>query len=392
LMNAPEQLIKSDGFRPLDALRMFSVPFRIGMFTRFYREVDKRIGDPRLRQVLYQYATYSGASPYLAPGTLAVISYCEMHFGGWYPRGGMYTIAKALEQLAVDVGVEIQTSCVVERIVVDRDMGTRGKSNPRVSGVEVSGRVIEADAVVCNADVVWAYKNLLPETDRPHYTDRKLKSIEPGGSGMCLMLGVDQTYPQLAHHTKFMPRDYTSDLKAMFETRTIPSDPCIYVCASTRTDPMQAPAGCENLFVLCSAPPIDGTIDWAVQGPVYEAQIVQTLETRWGLKDLGKRIVVSRRITPDDLASLYNANAGTIYGISSNGIKAAFMRPPNRDKTIGGLYFAGGATHPGGGLPLVALSGKIASDLCCEDLGLKRTAEQPVRVQQFSFTSDGRSK
>jgi phytoene desaturase len=184
---------------------------------------------------------------------------------------------------------------------------------------------------------------------------------------MVLLLGVEGTYPQLAHHTKFMPADYASDLRAMFETHTVPSDPCIYVCAATRTDPTQAPDGCENLFVLASAPALDGKIDWNVEGPRYRDQLVATLERR-GLTDLSKRIVVERRITPADLKSLYNANAGTIYGLGSNSRRAAFLRPPNRDRDVRGLYFCGGATHPGGGLPLVALSGKIVSELVMEDL------------------------
>ncbi|MGN6627995.1 MAG: phytoene desaturase family protein, partial [Tepidisphaeraceae bacterium] len=154
----------------------------------------------------------------------------------------------------------------------------------------------------------------------------------------------------------------------MFETRTVPEDPCIYVCASTRTDPTQAPADCENLFVLCSAPPLDGRIDWAAEGPRYRDRIVQTLEQRFGLTDLSRRIVVERMITPADLAARVNAHAGSIYGISSNGIRQAFLRPPNRDRDVRGLFFAGGATHPGGGLPLVALSGKIAAELASEYL------------------------
>ena len=109
-------------------------------------------------------------------------------------------------------------------------------------------------------------------------------------------------------------------------------------------------------------------IDWQTEGPRYRDQLVRTLEEKWGLNSLSKRIVVERMITPLDLKSLYNANAGTIYGIGSNSRRSAFLRPPNRDRDIAHLYFAGGATHPGGGLPLVALSGKIVSELVCEDL------------------------
>ena len=126
---------------------------------------------------------------------------------------------------------------------------------------------------------------------------RALDRLEPGGSGMVLLLGVDGIYPQLAHHTKFMPADYTSDLTAMFETHTVPSDPCIYVCATTRSDSTQAPDGCENLFVLASAPAIDGSLDWSTRGGSYRDQLIHALETRWGLTDLAKRIVVERQIT-----------------------------------------------------------------------------------------------
>ncbi|HMO24820.1 MAG TPA: hypothetical protein PKB10_00990, partial [Tepidisphaeraceae bacterium] len=215
-------------------------------------------------------------------------------------------------------------------------------------------------------DVVYAYRHLIAPAHRPHFDDRKLNRLEPGGSGMVLLLGIEGAYPQLAHHTKFIPHDYRSDLPALFETGTIPPDPCLYVCATTRTDPSQAPAGCENLFVLTSAPPLTSNIDWNIEGPRYEARVLERLEAR-GLTDLRQRIVVKHRLTPADLQSRYNANAGSIYGISSNSLKTAFLRPPNRDKHIRNLYFAGGAPHPGGGLPLVTLSGKIASELLLED-------------------------
>lgn len=370
LFHAPEQVLRGtagndEGFSPLRSLKMLTVPFRIGMFGNFARLIDRHIASQKLREVLYQYATYSGASPFKAPATLAVIPHAETHFGGWYINGGMYRLAEQLLKLATGLGVEVQTNCTVSKILIER-FGKRA----RARGVQLSdGTQIESDVVVANSDVVYTYRRLIPPEHRPRYTDPTLDKLEPGGSGMVLLLGVDGTYTQLAHHNKFMPGDYTSDLRAMFDTHTVPDDPCIYVCASTRTDPTQAPDGCENLFVLASAPALDGRIDWSVEGLRYRDQLVRTLEQRWGLTDLARRIVVERRITPSDLQSLFNANAGTIYGIGSNSRRAAFLRPPNRDRHVRGLYFAGGATHPGGGLPLVALSGKIVTELVLEDFG-----------------------
>lgn len=363
LFRAPEQFL-AEARSPLDGLRTALVPFRIGMFQKYRVLIDRHVRHPRLREVLYQYATYSGASPFKAPATLVVIPFVEQHFGGWYIEGGMYRLAEALESIARELGVDVRTGCPVERILVEMD-----DRRPRVRGVRlVGGEELAGESLVCNADVIWSYRHLVEPRFRPHFPDRTLNRIEPGGSGMVLLLGVEGTYPQLAHHTKFMPDDYRSDLRAMFDTRTLPADPCIYVCATTRSDPSQAPDGCENLFVLCSAPPLNANIDWTTAGQRYRDQVVRTLESRFGLTDLSKRIVVERVITPSDLATLYNANLGSIYGISSNGLRSAFLRPPNRDRHIRGLFFAGGATHPGGGLPLVALSGKIAAELALSSL------------------------
>jgi phytoene desaturase len=166
-----------------------------------------------------------------------------------------------------------------------------------------------------------------------------------------------------------LPDDYRAELDAMFVHDKIPADPCLYVCAATRSDPTLAPEGCEALFILVSAPSLQrATIDWNIEGPRYRDRIVQSLEKRWGLTDLSRRIVVEKSMSPADLKVRYNANAGSIYGIASNSLRTAFMRPPNRDAKIKRLYFAGGATHPGGGLPLVALSGKIAASMAAEDL------------------------
>lgn len=385
LYHAPEQLFRGQKINPLTALKigikMLSIPFRIGMFGNFARLVDKHLAHPKLREILYQYATYSGASPFRAPATLAVIPHAESHFGGWYPMGGMYRLAEELAALAQRVGVEIRTECAVDQILVEPRLRFRGldsssrteknqSAKPQAVGVRLSdGTEIRADAVVANSDVVYTYRRLIDPAFRKKYRDATLDRIEPGGSGMVLLLGVEGTYPQLAHHNKLMPRDYRSDLVAMFEKHCVPDDPCIYVCASTRTDETQAPEGCENLFVLASAPALDGRIDWAVEGPRYRQQLVRSLQDRWGLDELEKRIVAERWFTPLDLERSYNANAGSIYGIGSNSRRTAFLRPPNRDREIRSLYFAGGATHPGGGLPLVALSGKIVSELVREDLG-----------------------
>ncbi len=364
LTQSPEQIMARK-LSPRQGLAMLTVPLRIGMFGTYAKLVDRHVRHPKLRAVLYQYATYSGASPWKAPATLAVIPFAETHFGGWYVKGGMYRLAEELQRLAVENGATIRTDAPVATINVEHG---------RTTGVTLaSGETLDADAVICNGDVISSLRSLVAPADRPRWPDARLDALDPGGSGMVLLLAVRDGLPTLTHHTKCMPLDYLApggDLKSMFETQTVPLEPCVYVCCTSRTDPTQAPPGCENLFVLVSAPPLAGrgaSIDWDVEGPAYRDRVIRLLETKFGLTDLSQRIVAEDRWTPRDLRDRYCANAGSIYGVGSNSRMQAFLRPPNRDKSIANLYYAGGATHPGGGLPLVALSGKIASELATGD-------------------------
>ncbi|MGH7177911.1 MAG: phytoene desaturase family protein, partial [Tepidisphaeraceae bacterium] len=213
LFHAPQQLLKGGGFSARAGFGMLTVPFRIGMFQRYSSVIDRHVREPRLREVLYQYATYAGASPARAPATLAVIPHAELHFGGWHITGGMYRLAEALENLARTLGAQIVTRCAVKEILIE-DSAVKGV-------LDAAGTIRDADAVVCNSDTIYSYRELIDRSQRPHFSDRKLSKLEPGGSGIVLLLGIEGGYPQLAHHNKFMPRDYRSDLRAMFQTKTI---------------------------------------------------------------------------------------------------------------------------------------------------------------------------
>lgn len=185
LTRSPEQALRGDGaFSPFNALKMLSIPLRIGMFRKFSSVINRHIRSPRLREVLYQYATYSGASPFLAPATLAVIPYVELGIGGWYVQGGMYQIACAIESLARDLGVAIHTNTPVGKILVDpaHRRGVIGVAR----GVQLlDGTQDRADAVIVNADVVYAYRDLIDPRYRKKFADDQLKSSNPAGRVWC---------------------------------------------------------------------------------------------------------------------------------------------------------------------------------------------------------------
>lgn len=339
------------GLRLRDLPKITSPRTMHGAVARFF-------SDPRLRQVFDRYATYNGSSPYRAPAAFCLIPFVEFATGAWYPRGGMYRITEALVALAEEVGVVLHRETPVARII---DEGGR------VTGVRLAcEETIPADAVLSNVDVLTTYERLLDDAS-PGVARASvaLRAREPSYSAFVLLLGTCRTFPQLPHHSIFFSADYAAEFRDVVGRRLPPSDPTVYVCRATATDASVAPSGCDNLFVMVNVPYLDGRTDWSRMGGAYREHIMDVLRRR-GVS-LSGTIAVEDAWTPSRLEAAYGAQRGAIYGFASNSPRAAFLRPPNRSNAVRGLYFAGGGTHPGGGIPLALLSGRIAADLVCEE-------------------------
>jgi phytoene desaturase len=320
---------------------------------RTLRQLGARyLHDPRLRTFLDRYATYTGSDPRRAPATLAVVPYLEQHYGGWYLRGGLRTLADALAARVDERGGTIRLGADVVRI--DTAAG-------RVSGVTLAdGGRLPADVVVANADARYVYRDLLPQ---PRLL-RRVRRVAPSLSAFVMLLGVRGRTPHLAHHNVLFPAAYDPEFDAIFGEHAAPvAEPTIYVSAAD--DPAVRPDGHEAWFVLVNAPRHGrgpGAVDWNAPGLAesYAEQVLAILARR-GLP-VSDRMLFRQVITPADLARATRAPGGAIYGASSNGPRAAFLRPANRSP-VPGLYLVGGSAHPGGGLPLVALSAQIVAGL-----------------------------
>ncbi len=337
---------------PLDMLR-------ITPWLSMDAAIRKRIQSPHLRQLLGRFATYVGASPFLAPATLSVIAHVELTGGVWYPVGGVHRIAEAMAALARGLGVEIRVGCPVEQILV---------RNGRAVGVRLAGGdELAARAVIANVDVTTTYEHLLPPDPIIVRRRQQLARLAPSCSGFVLLLGVEGVHPQLAHHNIFFSDDYRAEFDDIFRRRLPANDPTIYVAITAVSDPEHAPAGCENWFVLVNAPAVEKTFDWAARGKEIRDGVIATLARHFAL-DISQRIRHETMLTPLDIARQTGAWRGALYGISSNQALNAFRRPHNRCPSVAGLYFAGGATHPGGGVPLATLSGKVAAAMLVNDL------------------------
>ncbi|MGY1778813.1 phytoene desaturase family protein [Geodermatophilus sp. SYSU D01036] len=317
--------------------------------------------DPRLRVLLDRYATYSGSDPRRAPAVLATVPYVEQAFGSWYVRGGLHRLAEAVAERAREHGADVRTGTPVRRVL--RDGG-------RVAGVELAeGGEVTADVVVSGADATALYAGLLPPDRRTRAVRRGLTRATPSLSGFVLLLALRGRTPGLAHHTVAFPADYDAEFDAVFGTgrhRGLPCpvpDPTVYVSAPD--DPATRPDDdSESWFVLVNAPRHDPEcgVDWDTPGLAdrYATRVLEVMAAR-GL-DVRSRLRWCVTRTPADLARETGSVGGSIYGTSSNGARAAFLRPGNA-APVRGLYLVGGSSHPGGGLPLVTLSAEIVAGL-----------------------------
>jgi phytoene desaturase len=326
-----------------------------------WRTMHQAIGgfvrSPELRQLLGRFATYVGASPYQAPATLNVIAHVELTGGVWYPQGGIYQIAHVLAKVARSLGVKIHLNQPVRQILLHDD---------QACGLQLaSGERVAAAAVIANVDVANVYQHLLPPHIATPQRKKQLTRLEPSCSGFVLLLGVAQEHPQLAHHNIFFSDNYRREFHDIFKKGRPPSQPTIYLAITSKATPSDAPPHSENWFVLVNAPPLSTDFNWAEQKQTYRNLILNRL-AEFGL-DVRPKIAVEHHLTPQDLATMTGAWRGALYGASSNNPLAAFMRPHNRAADVRGLYFAGGTTHPGGGVPMVTLSGKVAANLLQQD-------------------------
>ncbi len=321
--------------------------------------------DPRLVQLFDRYATYNGSSPYRTPATLNIIPYVEYIQGGYAVIGGIHALPRALEKLAGELGVEIRYEERVDRIVTGAQHESRRRS--RVRGVEVGSRFIQADAVVSNVDVSVTYPQLLGDESSKQL--RRYRSFEPSSSGLVFYWGMRGRFPELTVNNIFFGSDYEAEFRSIFNERRLPADPTIYVNITSKMTATDAPDDGENWFILINAPYADGQ-QWAEETARVREVVLCRLSAALdrggagcGTVRMADMIEEEGVMTPEDIQRRTMSYRGALYGISSNSRPAAFARHPNRSPEYAGLYFCGGSTHPGGGMPLAMLSGRIAADL-----------------------------
>ncbi|QAS51222.1 phytoene desaturase family protein [Halobacillus litoralis] len=300
--------------------------------------------NPNLIQALNRYSTYIGSDPYKAPATFSLIAHLEWNDGVYYVPGGNTKIADSFVKAAENVGVKLYSGTKVKEI------RTEDKS---VTGVEtIEGEFFAADHVILNGDLLHALPELVDDKDRRFLSDRKLRSYDPSISAFVILAGLDTRIGRLKHHHLFFSSDYEREFKILKEG-LYADDPTIYICTSSKSDPSVSPGG-DNCFILVNAPPLADNA--AIDKDAYKDRIYERLEEA-GVP-IRNHIRYEKVLDPADIQKRFGAYRGALYGPSSNNRMQAFMRPFNKSQDIEHLWFCGGSTHPGGGSPMVVLSGQ----------------------------------
>ena len=303
--------------------------------------------DPKTIQLFNRYATYNGSNPYRAPATLHIIPHLENYFGAYFPKEGMIGITKALEKLALELGVQIHYNTPVQEILLE---------NNKVMGIRVGGCIRPYSGLISNMDVYPTYRKLLTGKKAPDKTLNRERS----SSALIFYWGIQGEFSELDLHNIFFSKNYSEEFECL-EKGGISEDPTIYIQISAKKRKLDAPNGKENWFTMINVPSNKGQ-DWDELIKTARHNILRKLNRQLG-RDITHLIQVEKILDPREIEWRTSSHEGALYGTNSNQVFSAFFRHPNFSSRYKGLYFVGGSVHPGGGIPLALLSAKITAEI-----------------------------
>lgn len=319
--------------------------------STMYEAIEKRISNPKLRDMLAYFIKYVGSSPYNAPAVLNMMIYMQHNQGIWYVPGGMHKLAEGIVNLGEELRIAFHTNTEVVRLL---------KEGKRVIAAELAdGSLVEADYFISNMEVIPAYERLLEESET--FTKDLEKKFEPASSGYVMHLGVKGEYPQLGHHNFFFSENSEKNFDQIFNRKELPDDPTIYLVNVNKTDNTQTQPNHENIKILPHIPYIPDEPFSDVEYAAFEERVLKKLE-RMGLTDLRARTVTKDVWLPEDIERHYYSHRGAIYGTVSDRMKNKGFKHAKESKLYHNLYFVGGTVNPGAGMPMVTLSGQQVHD------------------------------
>jgi phytoene desaturase len=350
------ELIDQPFTRVWDMVKVVPEMIKLRSDRSVYQFAAKYFKNEKLREAFSFHPLLIGGNPFTSTSIYSMIHELEQKFGVWFAMGGTGALVKGFGDCFMDIGGEVFLEAEVSEILMDEQTG-------KANGVKIkSGEVLEADAVVANADVGRTYLDLIPSKFRKKYTDKKVKSMTYSMSLFVIYFGTNRKYENMAHHEIILGKRYKGLLDEIFVDKTLADDFSLYLHRPTATDPSLAPEGCDCWYVLSPVPHLGGKTDWKIAAEPYKQKIYEYLETHY-MPDLRKHIISETHIDPLHFENTLNSYLGNAFGVEPTLFQSAWLRPHNISEDVPNLYFVGAGTHPGAGLPGVMSSGKIVGNM-----------------------------
>ena len=341
-------------------------------FESIYSRASKYFWTERLRRVFTFGSMYMGMSPFDAPGTYSLLQYTELAEGIWYPRGGFHSVIAALVRVGERLGVTYRLKTVVTGISLS-------PGGYRATGVTLnSGESVSADVVIVNADLVYAYNNLLPKSTKA----TSLRKRPASCSSISFYWAMNRIVPELAVHNIFLADHYRESFDDIFKRQLIPSQPSFYVNVPSRIDAAAAPEGKDSIVVLVpvghlldevegSGIKVESKQDWESMVKKARETVFSTIEARTGAQNLQDALVKEIVNTPQSWKDVFNLDKGAILGLSHSFFNVLSFRPSTQHSSITGLHFVGASTHPGTGVPICLAGSKVTSEQVLQRFGME---------------------
>jgi phytoene desaturase len=349
--NSWRDLVRPDMLRALPMMR----PFRT-----VDTDLAQCFSDERVRLAFSFQSKYLGMSPFKCPSLFTILAFMEYEYGVFHPRGGCGAVMQAMGEAATDLGAEIRLRAPVHEILFDRR---------RAVGVRSDLGEERFDAVLVNADFAHSMRNLVPDSKRRRWTNRRIDGKKFSCSTFMLYLGIEGIYEDLSHHSIYLSEDYRRNV-AEIDAGEAPEIPSLYVQNACVTDKSLAPPGHSTLYVLVPVGNRHGAgLDWPALQTEYRAKTIARLE-KLGIRDLESRIRTEKILTPAGWETDMAIHRGATFNLAHSLDQMLCFRPHNRFEDLDRVYLVGGGTHPGSGLPVIFESARITCKLLAEDLGL----------------------
>lgn len=324
------------------------------LLRSFSAYVKKYFSHPKIISLLEFPVLFLGAKPENTPALYSIMNYADIEGGTWYPMGGMNEIVIAMVSLAEEMGVNIQCSANVEKIL---------NSGGRAKGVRVNGHDVFADVVISAADYHHT-ENALTEPSLRNYSEKYWNKRVMAPSSLLYYIGIDKKVDGLLHHNLFFDESLAQHATEIYDTSEWPSKPLFYVCCPSKTDPSVAPEGYENLFVLI---PVSTELeDNEEMREKYFGVVMDRLNIHLG-NDLRSHIIYRRDFARSNFIEEYNSFKGNAYGLANTLRQTAFLKPSMKSKKLSNLYYTGQLTTPGPGVPPSLISGEVVAGLAMKE-------------------------